>query len=569
MSSLFPTLRPGDPALLHQIHKAALSAAPAAPPLDQVILQALLTCLVAQDAHLIIRTTEEDVGPVARLVVWILSSVFDYSTHKLKIRPKLQSTSYLATHDYFLRSLFFPTSSSSSASQDEGSEPNKPRKAPSRRSRTLRASPISPIHMESTSLSNVSSKSPIGHHPKSSSPDSGLHHHSHVGINLHTGNTPSTKFPRAIVISGLENAAISSQRALAQVLAEKRISFDANRDGRNQQDGRHDSDPDAFKGTCNLPDGFILVYVCPADTRERPNLHNSLLDKFAMSCNITLKSHIRNALQPPPVSPIVRTNSGAYSSSSTALASSGTTPLPSPHIASPTARPPLHPRHTQSHSGSHLPTLSNAILPPGLLGSLREACTKTHLSPTLLLYLADLFSATRHHAQVDGTLLTARCVHDAEKLARAARVVGADPTGVELLRAEDSHDVDDLDRDEDDEDLQWQDDELEAAGTTGSLRKSTSPLKGRETPSDTRQTGPSAPVLDVTEVNIARIFPRCVSHRLRIRDGPREEVLAGAVFGATFGDSVAEETGTGEAYVDAYEVRPTVKDILVSVMSEV
>jgi hypothetical protein len=68
------------------------------------------------------------------------------------------------------------------------------------------------------------------------------------------------------------------------------------------------------------------------------------------------------------------------------------------------------------------------------------------------------------------------------------------------------------------------------------------------------------------------MFPRCVSHRLRIRDGPREEVLAGAVFGATFGDEeiITEEEEEGVlGFVDAYEVRPTVKDVLVSVLSEV
>jgi hypothetical protein len=171
-------------------------------------------------------------------------------------------------------------------------------------------------------------------------------------------------------------------------------------------------------------------------------------------------------------------------------------------------------------------------------------------------------------------LLTARCVHDAEKLARAARVVGDDPTGVELLRGDDVHAVQDVGDDEVSEHSQLPDieDEYEATGIAGSLRKSASSVRERETLSENQQpasTDPSVPVLDVTEVNIARMFPRSVSHRLRVRDGPREEILAGAVFGATFGDTVTEETGTEEIHMDAYEVRPTVKDILVSVMSEV
>lgn len=254
-----------------------------------------------------------------------------------------------------------------------------------------------------------------------------------------------------------------------------------------------------------------------------------------MSYNVLLKPHVRNLWL--PVSP-------------------------------PTPSDPSHnkpPRPSQSHIASHPPLLSSPALPPGFLQNLREACAKTHLSSSFSLYLADLFSATRHHPQIDGTLLTARCVHSAEKLARATRVVGLDPIGVELLRG--GEEVDDL--------LQYEDsvpenDEFEATGVTGSLCHSTSSLRGRETPvSDTQSSQSTRTVLDVAEVNIARMFPRCVSHRLRVRDGPRDEVLAGAVFGATFGDSFSEETVTGEMCMDAYEIRPTVKDILISVMSEV
>ncbi|KXN90782.1 hypothetical protein AN958_03436 [Leucoagaricus sp. SymC.cos] len=562
------SFRPGDPSLLTQILAAVRSAAHPSPPLlDPIVLQALLTCIVAKDAHLILRTHDEDVSAVLRLVVWILSSVFDYTTHKLKIRPKSQSPS---RNDYFLRSLFLPASPSSPGSQDEGSDANKSRRVPSRRSRMLRASPVSPILMDPMSLSNVSPKSPIGHHVRPSAHlDTGPHHYSHSNITIHPGNSSPPQLPRAMVISGLENASSSSQRALAQVLADKRVSFDSPRDGRSQADNRQDTDGDDFNGTCALPDGFIVVYVCPIDPRERPNIHNSLLDKFAMSCNVLLKPQVRHALQPIPLPPAVaRTNSGAHSNPSSPLMSSHVS-LPPQHAST---RPPLQPRgHSHSHSGSHLPTLSSPVLPRGLLDELRKVCAKTYLAPTLSLYLADLFSATRHYAQIDGTLLTVRCVHDAERLARAARVVGVDPTGFELLRSEDKEDAQDMTGDEDDEDSQWHDieDEYETVGATLSLCKSSSSLKLREDTQPPTFPASTAPILDVTEVNIARIFPRCVSHRLRVRDGPREEVLAGAVFGATFGDTVAEETSAEELYVDAYEPRPTVKDILVSIMSEV
>jgi len=143
--------------------------------------------------------------------------------------------------------------------------------------------------------------------------------------------------------------------------------------------------------------------------------------------------------------------------------------------------------------------------------------------------------------------------------------VGFDPTGTELLRG--SQEADCL---LEDQNNVPEDDEFEATDVTGSLHHSGSSLRHRGTPtSDNESTQPFRTVLDVAEVHIARIFPRCVSHRLRVRDSPRDEVLAGAVFGATFGDSFSEETGAGEVCMDAYETQPTVKDILISIMSEV
>jgi hypothetical protein len=49
----------------------------------------------------------------------------------------------------------------------------------------------------------------------------------------------------------------------------------------------------------------------------------------------------------------------------------------------------------------------------------------TYISPFLNIYLQDLFPAARFDApELDGTLLTARAMEDAEKLARACRVLG-------------------------------------------------------------------------------------------------------------------------------------------------
>jgi len=236
---------------------------------DPALFHALLTCLVAQDAHLILRTRQEDVTLVRRLVVWvyfftflpdllpifrqILSSVFGYQTHKLGIRHKSRSSSQQA---YFLRSLFLPPSLTTSSSQEEDSEPSRAHRVVPRRPRT---SPVAFAHMKSLSTAH------------------------HVNSHRHT---PFPQLPRAIVISGLENASLPSQRALAQVLAEKRISFDNFSDDAGPQDGRHDLDGD--HGTKSLPAGFILVYICLVDPRERPNLHNALVGPAISNPSITL-----------------------------------------------------------------------------------------------------------------------------------------------------------------------------------------------------------------------------------------------------------------------------------------
>src|SRR5882672_9004381 len=115
----------------------------------------------------------------------------------------------------------------------------------------------------------------------------------------------------------------------------------------------------------------------------------------------------------------------------------------------------LHPstqqaiRYTLSHHRSH-PTSPSTILssvpilPDTVLKSLRSlasppplfsSMSKTNIYPTLSLYISDLFSAARHHPQLDGTLLTARARGDVEALVRAGRIIGGDLTGVEFIRA--------------------------------------------------------------------------------------------------------------------------------------
>lgn len=74
------------PALLSYIRNVA---APVSLPLDHVIFQSILLCLVAGDKHLILRTPEEDVGLVVRLAVWVSSSGCDIYQSSLCWNPEI------------------------------------------------------------------------------------------------------------------------------------------------------------------------------------------------------------------------------------------------------------------------------------------------------------------------------------------------------------------------------------------------------------------------------------------------------------------------------------------------
>jgi len=162
---------------------------------------------------------------------------------------------------------------------------------------------------------------------------------------------------------------------------------------------------------------------------------------------------------------------------------------------------------------------------PALLNTLRAYCKRVYLSPGLSLYTSDLFSAARHHPELDGTLLGVRARTDANSLIAAARVLGI---GREITVPL----VDDA-----------QESEPSEAGSYGWF--------GPADDSD-------ACVLDVSEADVARIVPRVVSHRVRVRDGPEDEVLGSAVFGAV-----------GKWELEEKWERSTVKDIVVQILADV
>lgn len=122
----------------------------------------------------------------------------------------------------------------------------------------------------------------------------------------------------------------------------------------------------------------------------------------------------------------------------------------------------------------------------------------------LKLYILDLFTATRHHPRIDGTLLSAQAHADCSHILRTWRVISG---GKPLSEA-------------------W---------------------------------NYSVPVttLDVSDEDVRWVFPQIVSHRLRVRDGPQDESLASAVFASVDNDKVHRwSDGKG-----------TLLDILVEIMN--
>ena len=88
-------------------------------------------------------------------------------------------------------------------------------------------------------------------------------------------NGTLSALPKAVVVSGLEHTTTPSQRALMRVLTERRVvlsGYDDDDDAMSS--GR---DPDSEDGVWNLPEGFIMVYVCKLDPHERPAILNGLV----------------------------------------------------------------------------------------------------------------------------------------------------------------------------------------------------------------------------------------------------------------------------------------------------
>ncbi|KAH6906366.1 hypothetical protein BKA70DRAFT_1287340 [Coprinopsis sp. MPI-PUGE-AT-0042] len=621
-------------------------------PVDPVIIRSILLCIIAGNKHLILRTPEEDIGLVVKIVSWTLSNVFSYSNQKVKLRSYSSSLSPEA----LLASLFLspnhPLASRDDARQSMRSSVGhssfgKPTNRGSGldHSRTSSyatdlASSYGYVHARSTS----SGKAPpdpklFRGHSESEKLEDGYHS---IGL---------AEAPRALVVSGLEKTGEPLQRALAEALSDKFVALGTPQSTK-KPDGFVPDDEDEEENNWPLPPGFIMIYICPVDAKERPPIHRNLLDRFAMSHNIQISPSIRQALRSIPVSPLVHSNPFLPQSNPNSPSISIHSPLPQQAYSPPYFTKPLPNSHGQplnasrhannlSSSSSVLPqTLfppapENPLLPPWFLDLLRRYNHKTHLAPHLDLYLSDLFSAVRHHPRLDGMLLTASARKDAEDLARAARVLGTDSSGMELLRSSgnaEGSSIGDHETTTDELSEHWvhpeiatsnshmqlhapalapnspqyskattltvsgdetahllrqrnsspftsarshaPSDDIPPRGAGSSVRSRAAGHRQRQLPFDRSEEGPveektlefnhEVEVLDVTEGDVARMMPRVVAHRVRLRDGPEDEVLASAVVGATFDVPHAGEGGVLGVYGAV-----GVKDILVEILNKV
>ncbi|KAH9484875.1 hypothetical protein JR316_0001777 [Psilocybe cubensis] len=596
------------PALLSYIRSLANTTSL---PLDHVIFQSVLVCLIAGDKHLILRTPEEDVSFVVKLVVWLRSKT---------------GISSVSDPDAFLRSLFFPPGSSSSnsnqTSQDEGTAENLKHLGHYRHHSHARSSlkpgtkhqpeysrsrsfpnnlgaaqdhgtpaPDFPASQGATTTTGQRSVATTPHSPGLPSilkpqpiyPNSMPHAHTDPLPLPRRKKTLSQskplQLPHALVLSGLENAADSVQRSLARVLADKKVVLESRRDTTAL-----DSDRTGFveDGVWTLPDGFIVVYVCPWNARERPALHKSLLDKFAMSADVFISQSIRRDFHSLPFSSSPRAFHPSFVSHSNPGSPSPSHPTPLP----PTHTPPVFtkalplPRKSSAHFNP--PPLPDVVLPTSFIKALQDARHRVHISWSSSLYLSDLFSATRHHSRLDAMLLTAKSMKDAEDLICASRIIGNDLTGMELVRSSGLiYDGDAAEEDDDDDpsgnenvdsiarDYVRLEDVDEHSTMSAPSRMNAKDTNEQQSLTATTTTTTSG-VLDVSEVDVARIVPRVISHRVRLRNGPQDEILSSALYGATFlPHQMPKPPVVSDESQKTADKTPSVKAVLVSILSEV
>ncbi|KAH7913278.1 hypothetical protein BJ138DRAFT_1081967 [Hygrophoropsis aurantiaca] len=586
--------RPGThlfyPALLAQIRTVAPNF-----PLDPITLRALLLCIIAGNRNLILRTREEDIGVLSKLATLTLATVFGHTVHRIK----LHSDAKCHTPLELLRLLFLPSSilpptnsGSLSPASAISKQRDKHRRTPTSSSRistgkqSLAQGSITTVRSRKMSFPRSSSYPPeakyasaTGHPPQPVFAVSDLSsvlvdyfspaaehtvrpsphafgvrtepsvptisfggHDYHQGLQL---DSEYPKFPSAIVVSGLEFASLPAQRAVLRTLTEQKLTLE------------DDGPPEREPRTLPIPEDFMIVFICRSDDREKPAVCKGLLDRFAMSTPIAVQPAMRQAVRQhlprPPSSPSTTLPSPNSPGSSPAHYF--------PSMTLPTSVPPTIP------AAPFLP--SPPLISPSLIKMLQTLNANTNIRPAIGLYLSDLFTATRHFHALDGSLLTARTRHDAESLVRASRVLGVDLTGAELIKDTAKSDLDTTEEGSTTEQghnrVSFGSDRTPNGMVPSSIGEDDRSGASMSMVSGVGDDEP--PELDVSEADIARIFPRVVSHRLRVRDSPMDEVLSSAVRGAVR-RPVEKDSRTGEDEQRLWE-RDTIKDILVKILSEV
>ena len=342
------------------------------------------------------------------------------------------------------------------------------------------------------------------------------------------------------MLTGLEHSSVPCHRALLRTLLENRVIFDDDLEGAEPSFGE-------------LPEDFILVYVSPFDPRERPSIHKSLVRHPLMFC----PSHMSHDT--------VSTQLDKFSLSVAIALHSITREAHATYL-------PSNFSGTQSSSLSFAPALPARpapVLPRDFLPRLRSLSTPTHVNihPSLRLYIADLIAAARHHHELDGTLLGIRCVEDAEALVRAHRVLCAGDVGSALVEQAAALTMTSATGSS----LSFHhggaaDVNVHLHWAEGRSFTTPSPWRPASAAEDRSHLGvlDRQPKWDVSEVDVAKVVPRVVSHRLRVREGPEDEMLAGVMFVAT-----NPRVLTGVDHEDGVWRRRTVKEILVKLMTRV
>ena len=202
-----------------------------------------------------------------------LTSVFGYTTHKLRCHIDAKSQ----TSTELLRSLFLPSATTVTDGfllphyrHHRSSTTLHSRKPSFPRTTSFPSDPRRDLQPASDNLT-ASADVPSTETPISTFHPAGVHSESSVpnltssGNTIHQRRTPHVKIPSAIVVSGLEHTSLSAQRAVLRTLAEKKLVLDGDL-------------PDIEPGlSLDLPIGFIMIYVCRSDPRERPPIYSSLV----------------------------------------------------------------------------------------------------------------------------------------------------------------------------------------------------------------------------------------------------------------------------------------------------